>query len=356
MDNELKYKVAGCWTGGLILWNSFGDVMSHRNFAGQVLFPVFLVVACCLPLSAQSAKDKQSEIKRTWRVGAEITGPNRPITNILLTFPIPTDWPEQHVNVYQENIPDEARRAEFRDSDGVRQMVAHFPRVNARSSVNINVIVDITVSAVEYPERTDHLVIPERPPRNVRFHLNPSPLIERRARNIKNKVKELVEGVDLPWEQVRCLYDFVTTEIEVEGRKVIGAELTLKEMKGSAEDRSNLFIAMCRAHKVPARMVWANNGEYAEFYLQDDEGHGQWYPAVLEGSVEFGQMTNPRVIIQKGDNIKVAEKSQRQRFVTEHIRGSGAGGARPRVRFLREELPARERMSLEKAKNDTSGQ
>jgi len=305
---------------------------------------------------AQSTKDKSKAVKRSWRVGAEIKGTNRPITNVLVTFPIPTDWPEQHVNVHKENIPDEARRAEFRDSDGVRQMVATIPRIDSGAQIELNVILDITVSPVAYPDRTDHLVIPKRPPRSVRLYVSPSPQIENRERIIKNKAKELVEGVNKPWEQVRAIYDFVTSSIEVEGKQVIGAAKTMKALKGSAEDRTNVFVALCRAHKVPARIVWADNGEYAEFYLQDDDGEGRWYPAVVEGNIEFGQMTNPRVIIQKGDNIKVPEKSQRQRFVVEHIRGSGTGGARPRVRFMREAMAERERMLKNETKGPGNGQ
>ena len=332
--------------------------MSTTRISGWVAF--LCLVTCCLSVEAQTRgargqSDKKTEVRRSWRVGAEVTGTNRPITNILITFPIPTDWPEQHVNVHEENIPDEARKADYRDTDGIRQMVAVIPRLDAGAAMEINVIIDVTVSAIPYPERTDHLVIPQRPPRDIRLTLSPSPLIESRDRKIKKKVKELVEGVDVPWEQVRKFYEYVTESIEVEGRNVVGAEQAFKEGKGAAEDLSNVFIAMCRAHRVPARMVWANNGEYAEFYLQDDTGHGKWFPVVLEGSVEFGQMSNPRVIIQKGDNIKVPEKSQRQRFVVEHIRGSGAGGARPRVRFLRDELPERQRSlnaEREAAQND----
>lgn len=300
-----------------------------------------------LPAWAQSdhksAANEASRITRTWRVGAVIQSPANPVTNLTVTFPIPTDWPEQQVNVYQENIPPEASRADFRDSEGVRQMVARLPRIGERSEVEINVVLDITVSALPYPDRTDHLVIPERPPRDVRLHLSPSPLIESRSRTIRNQIKEIAKDNQLAWEQVQAIYDFVTTQIAVESKEVLGAEATLKQKMGSPEDLSNLFIALCRAHKVPARMVWADGGEYAEFYLQDDQGQGTWYPAVLEGNPEFGQMTRPRVIIQKGDNVKIPEKSNRQRFVVEYVAGSGKGGGQPRVRFLRDILPARDR-------------
>jgi transglutaminase-like putative cysteine protease len=303
-----------------------------------------LAIASQTELQAQSGdRGKETPVTQTWRVGANIQTAARPVTNLLVTFPVPVDWPEQQVNVYQENIPAEASRADFRDSEGVRQMVARIPRINERSEVDINVILDITVSPVPYPDRTDHLVVPQRPPRDVRLCLSPSPLIESRERNIRNQARELVEGVEIPWEQVRKLYQFVTSEISVEGKQVIGASKTLKQKQGSAEDLGNLFIALCRAIKVPARMVWAHGAEYTEFYLQDDSGEGRWYPVVLEGQPEFGQMSHPRVIIQKGDNVKVPEKSQRQRFVVESVTGSGRQGARPKVRFVRDVLPARDR-------------
>ncbi|MCP4463416.1 MAG: transglutaminase domain-containing protein [Planctomycetaceae bacterium] len=307
-----------------------------------------LLSLCALPsiANAQSTTSQTpggSAINRTWRVGAKIQTSNVPISNMVVTFPVPTDWPEQQVNVYEENIPKEATKADFRDSDGIRQMYAKFPRIDKGTAVEINVILDIRVFAIPYPDRTDHLVIPDRPPREVRLSLSPSPLIESRKRNIKNKAKELVEETDVPWERARKFYDFVTSEIAMEDNKVIGAEKTLKEKKGSPEDRSNLFIALCRANKIPARMVWADEAEYAEFYLQDESGNGRWYPAVLAGKKEFGQMTDPRVIIQKGDNIKIPEKSQRQRFVVEFVTGNVRGGRQPRVRFLRDVLPARDR-------------
>ncbi len=291
---------------------------------------------------AVATNAEQTEIQRIWRVGANIQAPARPVSGLLVTFPIPTDWPEQHVNLYQEEVPTEVGRADFRVSDGVKQMVATIPRIEAGQTVEIHVLMEITVRGISYPERTDHLVIPPRPPRDIRLYLNPSPLINHRDRSVRKQLNEIVEGIDSPWEQVRAIYDWVTLEIEVNKEsELLGAEGALDDLTGHPEDLANVFIALCRAHKVPARMVWADNGEYAEFYLQNDQGEGRWYPVVLEGKPEFGQMTNPRIIIQKGDNIRVPEKKQRQRFVVEHVRGRG-GGARPRVRFLRDVLPSRD--------------
>jgi hypothetical protein len=122
-------------------------------------------------------------------------------------------------------------------------------------------------------------------------------------------------------------------------RDETGAAAAIENLKGSIEDRTYAFVALCRARKIPARVVWADNGEYAEFWLQDDAGLGRWYPAVLDSKPEFGQMTNPRVIFQKGDNIKVPDRSQRMLYVTEKVDFSGTLQT---PRFFNDVLPARQ--------------
>ncbi len=294
------------------------------------------------PANQQSADRPLKTVKRIWRVGAQIQSTSRPVSSLLITFPIPTDWPEQDVNLYEEIVPDEVRKADFRDHEsGLKQMVATIPRLPARKKIGIYVLLEITVTEIPLPQRTDHLVIPKRVSREIRQFLNPSPLINHRKIDIKKQVNELVDDSMTAWEQVQSFYEWIGANIEVKrNEKVVGAVATIKRRSAAPEDLSNLFIAMCRAHKVPARMVWADNGEYAEFYLEDDAGNGRWFPCVLEGKREFGSMTDPRVIIQKGDNIKVPEKKQRQRFVVEHVSGQGTG-ARPKVQFVRDLLPAR---------------
>ena len=126
--------------------------MISGKFAGVVFCGAALsLLLGTYSLNGQSNEGDPEIVTRTWRVGASIQGGAKPVTNLIVTFPVPTDWPEQHVNVYKENIPPEARSADFRDSDGIRQMVARIPRVMERTKVDINVVLDITVSAVPLP-------------------------------------------------------------------------------------------------------------------------------------------------------------------------------------------------------------
>jgi hypothetical protein len=121
-----------------------------------------------------------------------------------------------------------------------------------------------------------------------------------------------------------------------------GAAAALRDGHGSKHDLTSLFIALCRAHDVPARTVWIVDHCYAEFYLQDQDRNGCWFPCQVAGTREFGGMSDFRPILQKGDNIKLEKNSEPQRFVTEVLTGRGGRGGRgqPQVEFVRKLLPA----------------
>jgi hypothetical protein len=52
-------------------------------------------------------------------------------------------------------------------------------------------------------------------------------------------------------------------------------------------------------------------------------------------------MPDHRPILQKGENIKVPEESEPQRFVAEFLTGRGGrGSGQPQVKFVRKLLPA----------------
>src|SRR5262249_50253135 len=96
----------------------------------------------------------------------------------------------------------------------------------------------------------------------------------------------------------------------------------------------SLFVAMCRVQKIPARTVFVTDHCYAEFYLEDDEGQGHWFPCQPAGSRAFGGIDDVQPILQKGDNFKNPEKpKERLRYVTEYFNPASKGG-KPRVTFV----------------------
>jgi transglutaminase-like putative cysteine protease len=136
------------------------------------------------------------------------------------------------------------------------------------------------------------------------------------------------------------LYEWVQAEIKPEGGDPTDSLDCFRKRAGHAEDICGLFVAMCRAHKVPARMVWVIESQHTEFYLVDEQGKGRWFPVVFGGFTEFGSLSSPKLIEMKGDSFRVPEKKEPQKYVFENVTGEAA--ARPKVGFIRELIPGAE--------------
>ena len=140
---------------------------------------------------------------------------------------------------------------------------------------------------------------------------------------------------------METIYDWVRDHVEYKNGKLKGALAALRDGSGDCEELTSLFIALCRARKIPARTVWVPDHCYPEFYLHDDQGQGHWIPCQAAGARAFGEMSELRPILQKGDNFKVPEKSKPQRYVAEFLKGSTTpGGGSPQVEFIRQNMPA----------------
>ena len=300
---------------------------------------------CIQPLAAQDVNVESQDdsagvsftkpVTQKWKVGARIRAANRSVRSAYITIPVPMDWPEQSVKVVEEKIPDNVTGVKYRVlNDGVRQILANVVNVKPGEQVEMSVTFEVTVSQIEAPKDTSKFVKPKRPSRNIKAHLNRSPQINHGSMKLRNQVKEIVKDIDEPWKQVEALYDWVRENIKQINEKPEGAQSCLRHLKGPPEDMVSLFIAFCRANKVPARTVWVEGHVYAEFYLEDEEKKGHWFPAQLAGNRDFGSMSDPRIIQQKGDNIKVPEEEKRQRYVYEHVTAKTL--APPTVKFIRQ--------------------
>ena len=149
------------------------------------------------------------------------------------------------------------------------------------------------------------------------------------ARPILSHIRAVVHEA-CPDVQENVKYEF-STEIHP-------AVDALKAGKGDCEELTSLFIAFCRANKIPARAVWVPDHCYPEFYLQDGQGRGTWFPCQAAGDGHiFGWMDEKRPILQKGDNFKVPEEKGPQRYVKQFLKAANAE-ANPDVRFVLERV------------------
>lgn len=304
------------------------------------------------PCSAQSSKAEPmadngkgvrygDEITEYWQVGLRIKAIGGTCQGFFATIPIPGDWHDQDVKLEDEDFSTHVGQVKYRVMDhGVRQMLVHIPRVPADTEARALLTFEVKTKVVLPPENPEILTIPKgRVGREIKIHTNPSPYINSRSSSIRRKVKELVKDKATAWDQIRAIYDFVHDEVTVAGAgKLVGSEATLRNMKGIGEDKVNLFVAMCRSHRVPCRIVWVRGHFYPEFYLIDDEEVGHWFPCEVVGNTDFGSYSKPRPILQRGDNIKVPEKKDRQRFVAEFLQGKKSRG-RPQITFVRSQVP-----------------
>ena len=311
------------------------------------------VVAVCVVGSA-SAQFKEGEPDGTkvgesrvsqWRTGVIIRASGGACRGLTGYVPVPTDWPEQEVKTVEEDISPSVKVSYQMIDGGVKVMNVRIPQLASGEEAKALSTVEIRRSVILPPENTDIYKLPEtrKLPRDVRLYLAPSPKIESRDAKIRKLAKEVGAEREKAWEQVEAIYDWVREKVKYQNGPLKGALAALKDETGDCEDITSLFIAICRAAGIPARTVWVPGHCYPEFYLEDDQGQGHWFPCQAAGTREFGGITELRPILQKGDNFRPPGKgnqrkgNERQRYMAESLTGKPMpGGGKPQVRFIRE--------------------
>jgi hypothetical protein len=322
-----------------------------KRFLATLAFALY--VAAVSAARGQFEGDKKDQLpehgiqlgkpmKQKWQVGVIVRALSGPCAGISGTIAVPTDWPEQEVRETAQDLSAFVKKVSYRMLDGgVRQMLFEIPQLPAGQEAKALVTFEIVKHEILPPTDTSRFVLPVRPPKDVLKLLGPSPLIESRQAKVIALAKELLsDKKDAPaWEQVEALYDGVRAKVEFREGQLQGAAAALKDGHGNREDLVSLFVAVCRASKVPARTVWVQGGCYGEFFLQDKEGQGHWIPCQPAGTKEFGGIRDQMPVLQKGDNFKAPETKEAQRFVAEFLK-VGAATSKPEVRFVRNVLPA----------------
>jgi transglutaminase-like putative cysteine protease len=147
------------------------------------------------------------------------------------------------------------------------------------------------------------------------------------------------DGERTDWERIEALYDYVLARVKYQEGDDKSSVQALQDGVGDCQAISALFVAMCRSEKVPARMMWVDGHQYAEFYLENEAGQGRWYPVESAGTRAFGEMPLARVILQKGDNFRVPERrGERLRYASDYALFLSPPAHKPRVAYVREKL------------------
>ena len=237
-----------------------------------------------------------------------------PVKNAVLRIPVPTDWPEQKVEIISQELP-EGSKMTWEEVGNVKMLQLELKQFPANQKTTGQMTFQVSTKQIIAPKDTSSLHIPEKRTKEIRDYLAASPGISSRDSKLRKIAKSLFEVEQSDWVKIGSLLDWVRDNVEERTVEFSGAVNTFRNKFGSSEDRTALFVALCRANKVPARMVYCNQGHYAEFYLLDGKEVGHWFPCRVSGFREFGHLDEPTLIIQKGDNYRVPWQRERLRFI-----------------------------------------
>lgn len=278
-----------------------------------------------------------------WRFGLTITNPGQ-AKGIVATFPIPIECPEQTVELLAEEFGDGVKGVKEKPLRPVaRQMVFKIASLGPSQGGTTALSFKVTKQAISLPENTERFVFDPNPRGKLKSDfLGPSPFIECKDKKIVAIADTLAKDhADKPaWNQVEAIYDWVREKLkyenDVQQRSCLDA---LAAGKGDCQEMSALFIAICRARGIPARAVWIPGHTYPEFYLLDEQGEGHWFPCQAAGTRQFGEMSERRPILQKGDRFKISGQKELQPYAQPSMKCNDASAALG-IEQIAEELAA----------------
>jgi len=321
----------------------------------RLLFAVLSSLAAAVAVGQATAADDAGDKPAAgqlrsslWRFGMIVTASGGPCGAMTGNVTVPGDWPEQQVRtVREERTPGVS--IQYKKLEGnVRQMEVKIARLAAGEEARAVVTFEVTRTVQRPPQQTDALVVPnaKKLPAELRQYLSPSPYIEATHPEIVALARQIVEPSKNAWQRVEAIYDWTRQKIEY--RKDTPPKSAMQAIKdgfGDCDEMCSVFVALCRAAGIPARMVRIPKHVYAEFYLEDDQARGQWFACQLAGAREFGSISHHEPILQKGDSFKLRVldpvtkkyKLETYRLVPDTLVGLPVpGGGQPQLRLIAE--------------------
>ena len=274
-----------------------------------------------------------------------ITASGGPCKQLVGYIPVPMEWPEQRVKVLEEDIPPGVTIDYQPVSGTARVMTFKIASIDGGKEAKAVVTFAVRRQVAEKPEKTDGYKFIEagKIGRDMRPYVVPSPKIESRDGKIRALAKEVGAEKKKAWDRVEAIYQWVRENIKIQEGPLKGAAAALRSGSGDSEDATSLFVAICRAAGIPARMVWVQGSRYAEFYLLDEKDQGHWFPCQTEGVRAFGCVQETRPILQKGDSVvppppHKGKSRDRQRYLAEFFTAKPGvpGASQPKVQWVRE--------------------
>ncbi|MDR3233682.1 MAG: transglutaminase-like domain-containing protein [Planctomycetaceae bacterium] len=321
--------------------------------------------------SLSGGPKRGKSLSQIWRAGI-IIQPGPALNNVTLTLPVPMDWYEQKViNINEEKTDAEiAAKIEYNViNNGAKEMTLRLGDVQADKEVQIILAFELQNSELLPPDNTGDYIIPKKLSKEVQPYLRESPCIESDNPRFTKMYHDITKDRKNTWDKVEALYSFVQNNVKYDDdgwkRPANGALAITKMPKGQwtgdCKDMSCLFVALCRAGKIPARIVRVPEHCYPEFYLElvqdtkkpkssinnsqsekEKKPAGFWFPCQVSGTYAFGGIPERRVILQKGDSFPDADNPKMKTlWLKECFQGSvSAGSPGPKFKWIHETAAA----------------
>jgi transglutaminase-like putative cysteine protease len=252
-----------------------------------------------------------------WQFGFTFAAPAGPCRKITASQSVPMDWPEQTVRIVDQRVS-LGVDVDYQVIEGAaKRMVVTIANLAAGETAEALVTFECRRGYLLEPDHVEQFSLPARTAA-LRRYLSPSPYVESSHRTIRALAAEIGKNGGTAWQRAEAIYDWVRENIRFvdnQGQEPVDTLTTLQRRDGDCDEMSCLFIALCRASGIPARIVQVPGHVYAEFYLDRAETAGCWIPCQLSGTRAFGHMPEHRPVLQKGDNLSSPHSGRRKYLI-----------------------------------------
>jgi hypothetical protein len=275
------------------------------------------------------------------KIGIEIEGTGA-AGNLMASTPVPVAHPEQRVD--ELRVTTHGCQAELRElAPGAGQLILAAPQIARGQTIAAIAHYRLTLFKQYQGHQRDHFPARQDVPAEIRAAaLQDSPGIQTSAAPLRRLAIELIDKIEHPWDRAAVFVRWVRQNIHPQIGPYTSVTAALENRRGDCEEMAAVFVALCRAVGIPARLVWVPNHNWAEFYLTDHDGAGHWIPAHTACYFWFGWTGVHELVLQKGDRVRVPEQNKQVRLLEDWLRWSGR---KPQARYVAqlEPLPKQDR-------------
>jgi hypothetical protein len=241
-----------------------------------------------------------------FKVGLRLEAVEGPVQKAVASVAVPIEWPEQQVRLVDVEKPLGVAVQIRRLGGTAEQMILRLPSMSVGDTATCVRTYEIT----RWTQRLNSQVRDQLRPSSVatvRPYLRPSPGIESSHAEIRKFAEEALGDATDTMDRIERLFRATRERVSYVEGEFGGALVGLRTGRGDCEERSCLFIALCRASGVPARLVRAPHHAWAEVALSTPDVELAWVPGDASMSPQFGVLPNLLPIVQKGDRFSLPE-------------------------------------------------